>query len=147
MECTRKKDEGNKRFEICTVYPCHDLVPLINPNDGVKPSGKVPPGVVNDVVVLHRDDVKLFRAELAEWGYSRLKVTKDIPPLTDAGKLLQEMLQIGDLQLERFKSKSFFMRKTVLTCKVCYSIVHCSQLYKGFAHSISNMLHTWVITI
>eukprot|EP00943_MAST-04B_sp_MAST-4B-sp1_P007237 g7237.t1 len=107
MECPRKKDEGNKRFEICTVYPCHDLVPLINPNDGVKPSGKVPPGVVNDVVVLHRDDVKLFRAELAEWGYSRLKVTKDIPPMTDAGKLLQVMLEIGDLQLERFKSKSF----------------------------------------
>ena len=107
MECPRKKEDGERRFEICTVYPCHDLVPLVVLNDGVKPTGKVPAGTVDDVVALHRDDVKLFRAELAEWGFGRLKTTKDEPPKIDAAKLLQEMLKIGDMQLERFKNKFF----------------------------------------
>ena len=49
----------------------------------------------------------MFRAELAEWGFGRLKTTKDEPPKIDAAKLLQEMLKIGDMQLERFKNKFF----------------------------------------
>ncbi len=107
MECPRKKDEADTKFNICTVYPCHDLVPLIIPNDGVKPTGKVLPGTVNDAVIVHRDDVKLYRSELAEWGFGRLKSSKDEPPKIDAGKLLQKMLELGDMQLERFKSKYF----------------------------------------
>ena len=40
-------------------------------------------------------------------GFRALKSSKDEPPKIDAGKLLQKMLELGDMQLERFKSKYF----------------------------------------
>jgi hypothetical protein len=110
MACPRD-DKSDQEFSLCNLYPCHDLVPLVVPNTIVDTptdaTKKVHPGDVREAVIVHRDDVKLYRAELAEWAYGLLRTTGTTQPTITKGNILQEMLELGDVQLERFKSKLF----------------------------------------
>ena len=113
MACPRRDPAKDAEdFSTCNLYPCHDLVPLINAHapEGTKPgilAGAAKGHDLGGAAIVHRDDVKLFRAELAKWAHGVLRASGKEPPKITVAMVLKEMLEVGDSQLMRFKNKYF----------------------------------------
>ena len=83
---TLKCDKELPMFD-CTSYPCGGLSPIVYTRDRYG-SG----------VVVHRDDVNLFRAELAKWAMDQYR--GDIPDGFDAESLLLGQINIGAIHAD-----------------------------------------------
>ena len=89
----------------CTEYPCDGLAPVIYARNEKQTSG---------VVVVHRDDVNLFRAELSKFFFENIR-GGNVPKSFGADSLLLGQINIGSIHAE-------LTRKTVYSESSRYSV-------------------------
>jgi hypothetical protein len=89
IKCTKELP----MFE-CTEYPCDGLAPIVFARESMKGER------TKRAVVIHRDDVNLYRAELSKFFFSHIRSGSNVPESFGPEKLLLGQINIGSIHAD-----------------------------------------------